>query len=105
MDELNNKSPDFRKVITVGGALFAFGIFFNKFTEHVNKQSWGEERSAILVAIGVSVTALLRRALPFDSILWDFFAYACSGIPMIWGQYDRFEKRKRAALRRHLNQK
>lgn len=102
MKEISDNFTIIHRVFSVGAALVGFGIAFDKLTGHVNRQNWGEERSAFLVVIGVSVTVLLRRLLPLGSVMWDFFAFACSGLPMIWGQYSRFEARKQGAIRRHL---
>lgn len=101
-DHIDQNSTTIGRVLAVGVGLLAFGLAFDRLTGFVNKQPWGEERSAFLVVAGVSVTVLLRRMLPLGTVLWDFFAFACSGAPMIVGQHMRLERRNRAALRRHL---
>lgn len=106
MNQIDHNSTTFTRALAVGAALLGFGVAFNKFTEYVNRQSWGEERSAFLVVVGVAVTVLV--ALPLigrRAVLWLLFAFGCSGMPMIWGQYSRFERRNQAALRRHLGAK
>ena len=90
------------RVSAVGAYLVAFGVGFDRITGHVNRQPWGEERSAFLVVIGVAATVV--GAVPligWRAAKWLLFAFGCSGIPMIWGQYSRFEARKQAAIRRH----
>lgn len=100
-EQSDHKPTTISRVLAVGGGLFAFGVAFDRFTGWFNRQPKGEERSAFLVVIGTAVTVLARQGLP-AGLFWDFFAFACSGLPMIWGQNDRLESRNQAAIRRHL---
>ena len=103
MKEIDDNSTTISRGLAVGAGLFLFGIAFDRFTGWFNRQPQGEERSAFLVVAGVAATVMM--ALPLigrRAAQWLFFAFGCSGIPMILGQYIRFEARNRAALRRHL---
>lgn len=102
MDDFNEKLPAFGRVSAGILLLAAFGLVFDRFTGWFNKQEWGEERSAFLVVAGVTFTLSVRRWLLPPPWLWDFVAFCFSGAPMIAGQYLRFERRRQAAIRRHL---
>lgn len=98
--QITENSTTISRVIAVGGGLFLFGIAFDRFTGWFNRQAKGEERSAFLVAAGTAVTVVARQGLP-AGLAWDFFAFGCSGLPMMWGQHSRFEGMKERALRRY----
>ncbi len=104
INDLGGKSTSVSQVVAVGGGLLAFGVAFDRFTGWFNRRAWGEERSALLVVVGTAVTLVARQALP-RGLRWDLVAFGCSGLPMIWGQFARFERRKQAALRRHRGRK
>ncbi|MBK8988995.1 MAG: hypothetical protein IPM39_23475 [Chloroflexi bacterium] len=100
---------DFDEKSTIPGRILGgiillnvFGLVFDQFTSWFNRKPFGEQRSAFLVVIGVTVTIALRRWLLPMTWFWDFAAFAFSGLPMITGQYLRYERRKRAAINRHL---
>lgn len=103
MRQIDHNSTTISRVTAVGAGLFAFGLAFDQFTGWFNRQPQGEERSAFLVVIGVAATVLIATPLiGLKAAKWLIFAFGCSGIPMIVGQYSRFEARNQAALRRHL---
>lgn len=96
--------PTIGRFFLVGSGLFLFGVAFDRFTSWFNRHPLGEQRSAFLVVVGTAVTLIFRQFLP-GGLIWDLFAFACSGLPMILGQYTRFEARKQAALQRHLGRR
>lgn len=101
MNDSSEYCTRFGRVLGTGAALFAFGVAFDQFTDWFTRRPEGESRSAFLVVIGTAVTVAARQLMP-RGVGFDLYAFGCSGLPMIWGQYARFEKRKRAAVRRHL---
>ena len=102
MKDIHNNRASIRRVLVIGGALLVFGLIFDQITKFIKRKSWGEDRSAFLVVAGVLVTTEMRAYLPQERF-WNYFAFACSGMPMIWGQYLRHEASKEKAKRIHLS--
>jgi len=105
VNDFNEKYPAIGRVSAGILLLMGFGLLFNRFTGWFNRQEWGEERSALLVVVGVTITLFVRRVLLPAAWVWDFVAFAFSGTPMIAGQYLRYERRRQAAIRRHLQRR
>lgn len=105
MNDFDKKLPVFGRVLTGIMLLGVFGLAFNRFTGWFGRQEWGEQRSAFLVAFGVAITLLLRRWLLPVAWFWDFVAFCVSGLPMIVGQHLRYERRRKAAIHRHVQRR
>ncbi|MBK7916912.1 MAG: hypothetical protein IPJ94_11760 [Chloroflexi bacterium] len=105
MNDFNQKYSGFGRLSAGIVLLAAFGLLFDRFTGWFGRQEWGEQRSAFLVAFGVAITLLLRRWLLPVAWFWDFVAFCVSGLPMIVGRHLRYERRRKAAIHRHVQRR
>jgi len=89
-----NNQPETSQQIAAYGGLALFGLLFDQLTKTINQRY--EQRSSLLVVVGVAVTVVMRQLLP-GGILFDFAAFACSGAPMVAGQFIRQHRREQRA--------
>lgn len=90
-------------VAGVIGALFGFGLCYDRQVQAWEGQGDHDRYLAFIAALGCAVTiagiALLDLALPWNAGLTALIAFAASGLPMIGGSMRRAAAQDRAALR------
>lgn len=80
------------------GVLFAFGFLYNAFTAWLERESYDEGYTSILVVGGVGVTLLVYGIIiDFHEALRMFLAFAASGFWMVVGSTWRAMKARRRA--------
>lgn len=76
-----------------------FGIFYN---QAIDKLKGEYEHLSLYVAIGVSVTLVFVSLLSWKAALLTLIVFCLTGLPMIFGEFRRTEKRRKTVRRKRL---
>ena len=80
------------------GILFVFGFLYNAFTAWLERESYDEGYTAILVVAGTGVTLLVYGLMiDFHGAMRMFLAFAASGFWMVVGSTWRAMRARRRA--------
>jgi len=91
-------------VAGVIGALFGFGLWYDRQVQAWEEQGYHDKYLAFIVALGCAVTiagiAVLDLMLPWNAGVTALIAFTASGLPMIGGSMRRAVAKDRAALKK-----
>lgn len=88
---------DWGLIGTLSGALIGFAIGYNNLIGKLDEQGYLEGYTSLAVVGGVLVTLIAVAVVDLEAALLAFWAFCCTGTPMVIGSCIRHVRRRRAS--------